>query len=163
MRPAPQTQGKPELAEPDSMGPRSRLPPPSCPALQVRPFLGQDLRMRDLCSARSIALAVAFLAVLLDSPVRAAEKAPADLVLVRQGALPIILTAPHGGREAIPGIEPRNVEDKAHAEAWRKWGGAIAEGDPNTDTLAQGIAAEIEKLTGKAPYLVVAKFQRKYI
>ena len=82
---------------------------------------------------------------------------------MQQGALPIILTAPHGGREAIPGIEPRNIKDKANAEAWRKWGGVIAGGDTNTDILAQRIAAEIRKLTGKAPYLVVARFQRKYV
>jgi len=119
--------------------------------------------MRDLCSARSIAVALALLVVLLNPPVHAAGKTPADLVLVQRGALPIILTAPHGGREAIPGIEPRNIKEKAHTEAWRKWGGAIATGDPDTDTLAQGIAAELRKLTGKAPYLVVAKFQRKYI
>lgn len=119
--------------------------------------------MRDLCPTRSIAVALAFLAVLLGSPVRADERTPADLVLVQRGTLPIILTAPHGGREAIPGIAPRNIEGKAQAEAWRKWGGAIATSDPDTDTLALGIAAEIEKLTGKAPYLVMAKFHRKYI
>ncbi len=102
-----------------------------------------------------------WLAVLPGPLARSAEKTPADLVLVQQGALPIILTAPHGGREAIPGIEPR--QDKANVEAYRKWGGFQPGGDTNTDSLAQGIAAEITKLTGKEPYLVVAKFLRKYI
>ena len=102
-------------------------------------------------------------AAALDSAVHLGEKTPADLVLVQKGSLPIILTAPHGGREAIPGIEPRNIEDKAHIEASRKWGGVHATSDPNTDILAQGIAAEIKKLTGKEPYLVVAKFLRKYV
>lgn len=110
---------------------------------------------------RSAAVALLWLAVLAGPSARAADKTLADLVLVEQGALPIILTAPHGGREAIPGIEPR--QDKANVEAYRKWGGFQRGTDTNTDSLAQGIAAEITKLTGKKPYLVVAKFSRKYI
>jgi hypothetical protein len=42
-------------------------------------------------------------------PVRSAEKAPADFVLLQQGTLPIILTAPHGGRDPVPGIPARDV------------------------------------------------------
>jgi N-formylglutamate amidohydrolase len=103
------------------------------------------------------------LAILLIQPARAADKTPADLVLVQQGTLPIILTAPHGGREAIPDIAPRNTEDKGKIEASRKWGGFATGGDFNTDILVQGIAAEIENLTGNKPYLVMAKFERKYI
>jgi N-formylglutamate amidohydrolase len=83
-------------------------------------------------------------------------------VIVRRGTLPILLTAPHGGREAIPGVAPRNIEGAALREASRKWGGAVTSGDGNTDTLAVRMAAEIRKLTGQAPYLVVAKFHRKY-
>ena len=61
---------------------------------------------------RSVAVVLLWFAVLAGPPAQAADKTPADLVLVQQGALPIILTAPHGGREAIPGIEPR--QDKAN-------------------------------------------------
>jgi hypothetical protein len=32
--------------------------------------------------------------------------------------------------------------------------------DASTDVLASGIAAELSKLTGQDPYLVVAKFAR---
>ena len=110
---------------------------------------------------RFVAVALLWLAVLPGPPAGAAERTPSDLVLVQQGELPIILTAPHGGREAIPGIEPR--QDKANVEAYRQWGGFKHGADPNTDILAQGIAAEIAKLTGKKPYLVVARFSRKYI
>jgi hypothetical protein len=109
----------------------------------------------------SIAFVLLWLVVLPGPPARAAEKTPADLVLVRQGTLPILVTAPHGGREAIPGIEPR--QDKANDEAYRKWGGFQRGGDADTDSLAQGIAAEITKLTGKEPYLVVAKFLHRYV
>jgi N-formylglutamate amidohydrolase len=110
---------------------------------------------------RSAAVVLLWLAVLAGPPARAADKTPADLVLVQQGALPIILTAPHGGREAIPGIEPRR--DTANDEAYRKWGGFRRGADTNTDILAQGIAAEVAKLTGKKPYLVVARFSRTYV
>jgi N-formylglutamate amidohydrolase len=93
----------------------------------------------------------------------AASLGPEDLVLVRRGTLPIILTAPHGGRLDIPGAPERNVKDSAVAAASRKWGGAVATADTNTDVLATRIADGVEKLTGRAPYLVVAKFKRKYI
>ncbi|HTY68687.1 MAG TPA: hypothetical protein VMH36_18690 [Alphaproteobacteria bacterium] len=97
-------------------------------------------------------------------PAWAADKTPADLVLVRPGTLPIILTAPHGGREAIPGIEPRNRNDKNKLAASQAWGGFVAGGgDLNTDILAQGMAAEIQRKTGHAPYLVMARFVRNYI
>ncbi len=112
---------------------------------------------------RSLAVVSLCLALLLSPPVPAAEKTPADLVLVQPGALPILLTAPHGGREVIPGITPRSPEDKATLEAWRQWGGFQVGSDLHTDILAQGIAAELAKLTGKGPYLVVAKFLRQYL
>jgi N-formylglutamate amidohydrolase len=100
---------------------------------------------------------------LLVHPARANESAAADLVLVQQGRLPIILTAPHGGREAIPGIAPRRSYDKDKIEASRKWGGLDTGGDADTDILVQGIATEIERIIGKKPYLVMAKFARKYV
>jgi N-formylglutamate amidohydrolase len=99
------------------------------------------------------------LAVLLAAPAHAADGTPADLVLVRQGTLPIILTAPHGGRDAIPGIDPRRATDTTS----QRWGGFVTGSDSNTDLLAQGIASEVAKLTGREPYLIVAKFQRKYV
>jgi N-formylglutamate amidohydrolase len=110
---------------------------------------------------RSVSVALLWLAVLAGPSAGAAERTPADLVLVQRGELPIILTAPHGGREAIPGIEPRR--DQAGVEAYRKWGGFQRGTDTNTDVLAQRIAAEITKLTGKRPYLVMARFSRTYI
>lgn len=93
----------------------------------------------------------------------AADKSTADFVIVRRGSLPILLTAPHGGREAIPGVAPRDVKRAGVAEESRKWGGAVTSTDGNTDVLALRMAAEIRRLTGQSPYVVVAKFQRKYI
>lgn len=85
----------------------------------------------------------------------AAADAPKDLVLVRAGTMPVVLTAPHGGEAAIPGVGPRDVRGKG--ERYN------AGQDPRTDRLAIGIADEVKALTGKSPYLVVARFHRKYI
>jgi N-formylglutamate amidohydrolase len=89
----------------------------------------------------------------------ATDRALADLVLVQQGSMPVILTAPHGGRAAIPTAEPRRAQDGTPGP----WGGVHTGADVSTDILALGIAAELRKLTGQDPYLVVAKFARKYI
>jgi N-formylglutamate amidohydrolase len=110
---------------------------------------------------RSVALApLLWFAALLVPPAHAAQETPADLMVVQQGSLPIILTVPHGGREAIPGIAPRNLEGKSRG---RKWNGFVGRSDANTDILAQRIAAEIKALTGRDVYLVMAKFQRKFV
>lgn len=89
----------------------------------------------------------------------ATDRALTDLVLVQQGSMPVILTAPHGGRAAIPTVEPRRAQDGTPGP----WGGVHTGADASTDVLASGIAAELSKLTGHDPYLVVAKFARKYI
>ena len=90
-------------------------------------------------------------------------KSPAELVVVERGTLPIVLTAPHGGREAIPGVAARDIKRAGVVEDSRKWGGAVTSTDGNTDVLALRMAAEIRRLTGQAPYVVVAKFQRRFI
>lgn len=89
----------------------------------------------------------------------ATDRALADLVLVQQGSMPVILTAPHGGRAEIPNVELRRAQDGTPGP----WGGVNTGADSSTDVLASGIAAELRKLTGRDPYLVVAKFARKYI
>jgi hypothetical protein len=61
---------------------------------------------------RSTALAWPICLALFNAPGHAADKTPADLVVVRQGTLPIILTVPHGGREEIPGAAPRDTRGK---------------------------------------------------
>lgn len=108
-------------------------------------------------SVRVIAATVSLLAAAV-LPAYAVDRSPADLVLVQRGTLPIILTAPHGGHEAVPNVAPRNIEGKPR-------GGSAFEitTDGNTDIIAQNIAATIKVLTGKEPYLVIARFQRLYI
>ena len=50
------------------------------------------------------ALATIALALLVATSAHAAEKTPGDFVVVQPGKPPIIVTAPHGGRDAIPGV-----------------------------------------------------------
>jgi N-formylglutamate amidohydrolase len=107
---------------------------------------------------RCVVFASLAFAALLNPPAHAAGEAPSDLVLARPGTLPIIITAPHGGRAAIPGVAPRDTQGMPKGGR-----GYVTGGDTNTDILALGIAAEIKALTGKEPYLVMAKFKRKFI
>lgn len=76
-----------------------------------------------------------------------------DLVEAVRGDLPVILAAPHGGRDEVPGCDLRTPTGARFVTAT----------DFNTDMLAREIAAELERLTGKKPYLVVARFHRKFI
>lgn len=76
------------------------------------------------------------------------------LMDVGRGTLPIVISAPHGGQEDIPGVPPR--ENKS-AERF------VTGADVNTRELAQKIIAEIEERLGGKPYFVVARFRRRYL
>jgi N-formylglutamate amidohydrolase len=94
----------------------------------------------------------------LPLPALSAERGPADLVFVQQGTLPIILTAPHGGREPIADIPARNITNPPKDK--KRY---VTSSDRNSDLIAQGIAREIRTITGNDPYVVQARFQRKFI
>lgn len=98
--------------------------------------------------------------VLLAAPAFAEAPKPAasPLVTVQPGALPVILSAPHGGTKDVPGVAPRRGEGLPTGGA-----GFFAGRDGNTEELAAAISEAIEKNMGKKPYLVAAKFHRKYI
>lgn len=70
-----------------------------------------------------------------------------------EGELPVILTAPHGGLQSVPGCTERSAAGNRFSNT----------PDHNTDRLARLIAEDLKKLTGSSPYLVVAKFHRKYV
>lgn len=86
------------------------------------------------------------------------KPAASKLVTVQQGALPIILSAPHGGTEDVPGVSPRKGEGLPTGGS-----GFFAGRDGNTEELAAAISDAVEKAMGKKPYLVAAKFHRKFI
>jgi N-formylglutamate amidohydrolase len=68
--------------------------------------------------------------------------------------LPIILAAPHGGREIIPGIAVRRGIGVAQFTTGR---------DHNTSELAERIAAHLSETLGAKPSLVIANFDRKFV
>jgi N-formylglutamate amidohydrolase len=78
----------------------------------------------------------------------------ADLVLIQEGTLPVIVSAPHGGRLPIPGVPERAGFDVPEFATVR---------DAGTDLLAERLAAELGKTLGGRPWLVVARFDRKYL
>lgn len=87
-------------------------------------------------------------------PCAAAEAEPDRLVTVQPGNLPIILSAPHGGRDAVAGVPERRGEGVKQFKS---------ESDSGTDRLALLLADAIEKKLEKRPYLVIARFHRKYV
>lgn len=68
--------------------------------------------------------------------------------------LPIILSAPHGGREPIPNIPARKGIGVSQFTSER---------DANTDRLAERVAAKIGETLSAKPFLVIARFERKYV
>lgn len=84
----------------------------------------------------------------------AAELESDSLVTTKAGDLPIILSAPHGGREAIAGVPERRGQGVKLFNP---------ESDSGTDRLTLALADAIEKKTGKRPFLVIARFHRKYV
>ncbi|MDF1799281.1 MAG: N-formylglutamate amidohydrolase [Planctomycetota bacterium] len=84
----------------------------------------------------------------------AAARAEAlGLVTVEAGELPVLILAPHGGSEAIPDAAVRSGDGVASFSRTR---------DVGTAELAMRTADALEELTGRRPYLVVARFHRRY-
>jgi N-formylglutamate amidohydrolase len=76
------------------------------------------------------------------------------LLTLSTGNLPVVLVAPHGGREAIPRIGIRQGNGAAQFKTGR---------DHNTAELAGAIAVRLGEIFGAKPFLVIARFDRKYI
>jgi N-formylglutamate amidohydrolase len=77
-----------------------------------------------------------------------------SLITVQRGDLPIILSSPHGGRLAIPGVEERTNQGATRFVTVR---------DENTAELTETALAEVQRRTGRKPYVVIARFERKYL
>jgi N-formylglutamate amidohydrolase len=74
---------------------------------------------------------------------------PQTLVKIETGALPLVLSAPHGGKTDIPGLAVRTTGTTVQ--------------DTNTLQLAMAVQAQLLAKTGKKAYLVAALASRKYI
>lgn len=70
-------------------------------------------------------------------------------IIARAGSLPILLTAPHGGWESVPGVTPRSR------------GTTLT--DTHTIELMEALAKHLESNLGAKPYVVAARFSRKFI
>ena len=95
-------------------------------------------------------------AILLIHAQSAAQSAVENgkLLTLWAGTVPIILTAPHGGREAIPGVAQRRGVGVPQFATER---------DSNTAELAEAVAVKLHERLGATPFLVIARFERKFI
>jgi N-formylglutamate amidohydrolase len=78
-----------------------------------------------------------------------------NLVSSNRGTLPVILTCPHDGSQQPPGVNQRT--DSAHCNNFRTLP------DSYTRIITVEVAQSIFNNLGKAPYVVIAEFARKYI
>ena len=85
-----------------------------------------------------------------------ATTAPATqpLVTYLPGDVPILLTVPHDGADAVPDAPVR-----AGGKDVR---GFVVLRDVNTRALAEQLAGAVERELGGRPYVVIARFHRKY-
>ncbi len=71
------------------------------------------------------------------------------MVVSARGSLPLILTVPHDGAEALDALPARTQ-------------GTVVR-DAGTRELAERVASLLEARLGKRPYLVIARFSRKFL
>lgn len=102
--------------------------------------------------AASAALLFPALAAL--SPAALDEPKPADFVTVQKGTLPIIISAPHGGRKKVPDVPLRVGTGLTNFQTVR---------DENTAELTEKLIADLEKLLDGKVWFVIARFERKYL
>jgi N-formylglutamate amidohydrolase len=96
--------------------------------------------------------------VLSQLVMRARCDEPSRFVRTQAGELPIILSAPHGGKLDVPDVDVRKGEGlKTGAR------GFVVSRDTRTEELAQQVAAAMEKRFGRKPFFVIARSHRKYL
>jgi N-formylglutamate amidohydrolase len=82
------------------------------------------------------------------------ESKPEDFVMIQKGTLPIIVSAPHGGLKKVPEVPERMGLGIANFTTVL---------DTNTAELTQKFIAELEKHLDGKPWVVIARFERKYL
>ena len=81
-----------------------------------------------------------------------------ELIAVYEGSLPIIISAPHGGRKSIPGLIARTG---VGLETGGK--GFFAGRDLGTEELALDVIDAIEREMGGEPFAVINRVHRKFL
>jgi hypothetical protein len=80
------------------------------------------------------------------------------LVKRHQGTMPIILTCPHDGTEQPPGVTERTeTNNPAGCGAFK------AARDEQAADVTERVAQRILETTGLSPYVVIARFRRRFI
>jgi N-formylglutamate amidohydrolase len=82
-------------------------------------------------------------------PALPAQELPPLLVQTEAGDMPIILTAPHGGNEEIPGV-PRRTS-------------GVTTQDARTLEITQALLARLQTQYCQRPYAVMALYHRRYL
>lgn len=100
----------------------------------------------------ALLLLVATFATVGGSVARAYDAA--SKVVASTGTLPLILTVPHDG-DASLGSTPARTPGRSAQDKFTR--------DAGTRALAEQIASHLEARFGKRPYIVIARFHRKYL
>jgi N-formylglutamate amidohydrolase len=79
---------------------------------------------------------------------------PEDFVTVQKGTLPIIISAPHGGRMKVPDVSERVGTGLNNFQTVR---------DENTAEMTEKFVVELEKALNGKVWVVIARFERKYL
>jgi N-formylglutamate amidohydrolase len=101
-----------------------------------------------------LALLLALIGLLPRSVAAPNESKPEDFVMVQKGTLPIIVSAPHGGLKKVPDVPERLGVGIANFQTVL---------DSHTAELTQKFIAELEKRLNGKPWVVIARFERKYL
>lgn len=83
--------------------------------------------------------------------------AESRLVKRHRGTMPVILTAPHGGSE-----EPANVDVRESEQTPADCNFNTGR-DNETAGITEAVAEKILEVTGLSPYVVIARFHRRFI
>jgi N-formylglutamate amidohydrolase len=111
--------------------------------------------MRYFAISLSARLGLFALALLMPAPASAqADHVSSRWLTLWAGMVPIIIAAPHGGRAPLPGIPPRRGVGVAQFTTER---------DSNTAELAELVAGKLSGELEARPFLVVARFERKFV
>jgi N-formylglutamate amidohydrolase len=79
---------------------------------------------------------------------------PEDFLTVQKGTLPIIISTPHGGTKPVPDVPERVGKGLTNFYTIR---------DEWTIELTEKFVAELEKVLDGKPWVVIARFERKYL
>ena len=91
-------------------------------------------------------------------PVNLGADEPPALIFKQAGGLPIILSAPHGGKLDVPNVRPRTGEGLPKGS-----GKFVITRDGGTEELAQALSDAVERQLGKKPFMVISRAHRKYL